>query len=116
MWADKNLNPVRSFDIYVDSNGTRYPWNYPKGEIPGLFKVKESACPEGVEVTGFVIDKNFQQVWITGAKINPPPPIVAKVDQAKIDQIKAAVAVISDAAVAGNLAPDEKASLKKDIS
>lgn len=61
MYTDKNLQPIRDDAQYTDENGTRYPWNYPKDEIKGLFKVAETEKPEGA--ASFTINAQYQQVW-----------------------------------------------------
>ena len=70
IYADKNLEPIRSNHPYTAPDGTQYPRNYPKDEIPELTLVTETPKPDDdtLNVTGFVIDENHNQVWQTEAK------------------------------------------------
>jgi len=59
-----NLNKIiAEKQIYIDSNGIKYPANYPKEQIAELEKVKETEAPTDKIIEGFFIDENFQQVW-----------------------------------------------------
>lgn len=71
MFTDKRLFPIDDKQAYVGDDGTRYPGNYPKREIKGLFKVKETPRPivdSSLVVTGFYISEDHEQVWETRAK------------------------------------------------
>lgn len=68
MYTDENLIPIADNTPYVGADGTKYPANFPKGEIPDLHPVTETTRPSDTDttvVTGFVIDENFVQVWQT---------------------------------------------------
>lgn len=69
MYTDSTLKAVQNTDQYVAPNGTQYPANYPKDQIPGLVAVMETAMPTDptVKVTGYVIDNTHTQVWQTRA-------------------------------------------------
>lgn len=69
LYADKNNKPVYPGDVFVDSQGTRFPSNYPKDEIKELSVVEETAMPadESKVVTGFTIESG-KQVWQTRDK------------------------------------------------
>lgn len=70
MYADKKMIPIKDTAPYVDAAGTKYPGNFPKSKISGLFKVKETAPPvdSNLVVTGFTINSNYEQVWTTREK------------------------------------------------
>ncbi len=70
LYADKNLEPIRDGIPYTAPGGTQYPRNFPKAEIPSLTVVAETPQPDDplLNVTGFVIDENHNQVWQTEAK------------------------------------------------
>jgi len=65
IYADPYLNPVLEGRPYTGTDGTQYPHNFPKSEIEELTVVKEMPKPKGsaFNVTGFIIDKNYRQVW-----------------------------------------------------
>ena len=54
---------VADRDIYIDSNGIKYPRNYPKDEISELEKVTETAPPQNKIIEGFFIDEDYIQMW-----------------------------------------------------
>lgn len=70
MFTDKNLLPIHDLASYVDEKGTKYPGNFPKTKISGLFKVKEVPPPtdSNLVVTGFTINSKYEQVWTTREK------------------------------------------------
>lgn len=66
MYTDETLNPIADNAPYVGADGTKYPANFPKGEIPDLHPVTETPRPADTDtevVTGFIIDENFMQAW-----------------------------------------------------
>lgn len=63
MYANKKLQVVNGNQSYIDSNGIKYPSNYPKDKIAELYKVKETEPPTDKIVEGFFINENFEQVW-----------------------------------------------------
>lgn len=65
MFTDSNLKIVRDDDQYITADGTQYPPDYPKDEIPGLFPVQETplVTPSGKVMTGFHISPDHVQVW-----------------------------------------------------
>ena len=68
MYTDETLIPIADNAPYVGLDGTKYPANFPKGEIPDLHPVTEtprSSDTDTTLVTGFTIDENFVQVWQT---------------------------------------------------
>lgn len=70
MYADKDLKVIPDNKGFVSSDGTQYPWSYPKNEIPELTLVSETPRPDDplLNVTGFVIDEEYNQVWQTEEK------------------------------------------------
>lgn len=70
LYTDSTKKPINPGDSYVAADGTQYPANFPKSEIPGLIAVTETARPsdESLVVTGFVIDESNTQVWSTRPK------------------------------------------------
>ena len=70
LYADKNLEPIRDGKPYTAPDGTQYPRNFPKAEIPSLTLVAETPQPDDplLNVTGFVIDEEYNQVWQTEEK------------------------------------------------
>lgn len=70
LYTDSRLRPVYPHQQYVAPDGTQYPPNYPKDEIPALSLVTEAAQPEdeSLVVTGFIINEEKQQVWQTRPK------------------------------------------------
>lgn len=68
MYTDETLIPIADNAPYVGADGTKYPANFPKDEIPDLHAVTETLRPGDTEdevVAGFIIDENFVQVWQT---------------------------------------------------
>lgn len=68
MYTDITLAPVSDHAPYVATDGTKYPGNFPKSEIPDLYPVVETPRPADTEteaVTGFIINEDFIQVWQT---------------------------------------------------
>jgi hypothetical protein len=67
MYTDHTLKPIDDNAQYTSpgKDGTKYPPNWPKDEIPGLHKVILTDRPDnpGKVVTGFRIDEQFTQVW-----------------------------------------------------
>ena len=70
LYTDSTRKPVHEYDSYVAADGTQYPTNFPKTEIPDLVAVTETARPsdESLVVTGFAIDESNTQVWLTRPK------------------------------------------------
>lgn len=71
MYTDETLTPIADNAPYVSADGTKYPPNFPKSEIPGLYQVTETAKPENTDteaVTGFIIDEELVQVWQTRSR------------------------------------------------
>jgi hypothetical protein len=69
MYTDSTLKPIQDNDQYIAADGTQYPWNYSKDEIPGLFKVTETPRPSDPQlvVLGYIIDNEHKQFWHTRA-------------------------------------------------
>jgi hypothetical protein len=68
MYTDETLTPIADNAPYVSADGTKYPPNFPKSEIPGLYQVTETTKPADTDaeiVTGFIIDEELVQVWQT---------------------------------------------------
>jgi len=68
MYTDETLTPIADNAPYVSADGTKYPPNFPKSEIPSLFQVTETTKPADTDaeiVTGFIIDEELVQVWQT---------------------------------------------------
>lgn len=67
MFVDRSGKIISDNDQYTASDGTVYPWNYPKESIPGLNRVTETQKPDanGVVVIGYHIDERHIQVWET---------------------------------------------------
>jgi hypothetical protein len=65
MWTDSTLQVINDNDQYIGVDGTTYPWNFPKSEIPGLFAVMLAPSPDKVinEVHGFHITEDHVQQW-----------------------------------------------------
>jgi hypothetical protein len=67
MWANAAGQIVQDNDEYIDESGTQYPWNFPKGEIPGLSPVLEMARPSAASYQTVVdggIAKNDAGQWV----------------------------------------------------
>lgn len=68
MYTDDTLTPISDNAPYISADGTKYPPNFPKSEIPGLYYVTETVKPVDTEseiVTGFIIDEELVQIWQT---------------------------------------------------
>lgn len=69
MWTDANLKAIQEDDPYIAPDGTKYPHNFPKREIPGLIPVEETSPPDtDNKITGFEIKRTNglpMQVWKT---------------------------------------------------
>lgn len=46
MWTDKSLAVIEDAEPYVANDGTTYPGQFPKAEIPGLTKITEVLRPD----------------------------------------------------------------------
>lgn len=70
MFTDKRLVPVYEGQQYTAPDGTKYPHNFPRAEIPWLSPVTQIDPPDdpSLVVTGFTINKNNEQVWTTREK------------------------------------------------
>lgn len=70
LYVDSTKKIVNQGDSYVGADGTQYPANFPKSEIPGLIEVVETQPPvdESLVVTGFYVDGSNHQVWQTRPK------------------------------------------------
>ena len=63
MYTDSRRIPVYDTQQYIAPDGTKYPWDYPKSEIPGLLLVTEVPRPENSIIHGFSINEDLVQVW-----------------------------------------------------
>lgn len=70
MYTNKNLEVINDNAAYIDSEGVKYPRNFPKSEITELYQVTETDRPTDTEliVEGFSIDETYTQVWNTRVK------------------------------------------------
>lgn len=70
IYTDLTLKPIYQGQNYISPDGTQYPSNYPINTIPNLVVVQETPKPtdNNLIVTGFIIDKNYTQVWQTKQK------------------------------------------------
>ena len=70
MFTDATLKPIHDGQQYVAPNGTQFPRDFPKNEIPGLRPVilTERPAEVSVVVTGFIINEQLTQVWQTRPK------------------------------------------------
>lgn len=70
LYVDPASKIVNEGDSYVGVDGTQYPPNFPKAEIPGLTQVVETQPPvdTALVVTGFYVDASNHQVWQTRPK------------------------------------------------
>lgn len=70
LYVDPASKIVNEGDSYVGADGTQYPPNFPKAEIPGLTQVIETQPPvdSSLIVTGFYVDGSNHQVWQTRPK------------------------------------------------
>lgn len=68
MYTNDKLEIIQDFDA-IFHNDIRYPSDYPKDEIKGLYKVTETVRPNNDYVVfGFHIDEKHTQVWDCRAK------------------------------------------------
>lgn len=64
MYTNDNLDIIEDGQAFTHVNGTKYPSNFPKGEIAGLYPVTLTDAPTGdIVITGFHIDNTHTQVW-----------------------------------------------------
>ena len=64
MYTNDNLDIIEDNQAFTHSNGNKYPSNYQKDEIAGLYPVTLTDKPTGaVVVKGFHIDETHTQVW-----------------------------------------------------
>lgn len=80
-YTDSSLKIINENDLYTDVNGTNYPRNFPKSEIPGVVAVKETPQPNNPNfiVTGFHIDSTFTQVWSTIPYLPAPTSVLDQI-------------------------------------
>lgn len=64
MYTNDNLDIIEDNQSYIDERGNKYPSNFQKSEIAGLYPVTLTDKPTGdIVVTGFYIDAEHAQVW-----------------------------------------------------
>ena len=64
MYTNDNLDIIQDNQAFTHIDGTKYPSNYPKDEVAGLYPVTLTDQPTGdIVITGFHIDANHNQVW-----------------------------------------------------
>lgn len=70
MYTNNTLQPINDSAPYTDSDGNKYPRNFPKAEITELHLVTETARPIDPDliIIGFIIDETYTQVWQTRPK------------------------------------------------
>jgi len=68
MYTDSTLRPIYKGQEYTAPDGTRYPHDYPKNEIAGVFPIIERPRPTDKIVTGFEINSRYERVWLTRDK------------------------------------------------
>jgi hypothetical protein len=70
MYTDSTLQPIQDDAQYIAPKGTRYPSNWDKSTIPDLHAVTKTTVPTDptLNVTGFIIDNTYTQVWQTTSK------------------------------------------------
>lgn len=72
MWTDAALKIIEDGEPYISPEGTKYPRNFPKNEIPGLIPVEKVDLPQTKDkVIGFEIQRTNGlpvQVWKTEPK------------------------------------------------
>ena len=70
MFTDNTLKPIQPDQQYVAPDGTQYPGNWPKDKISGLTPVTATEKPSDPDlvVTGFFINTQREQVWLTRPK------------------------------------------------
>lgn len=70
MYTDHTLQPIQDDQPYTAPNGTQYPANFPKANIPGLHPVTLAERPDdpALVVTGFAVNGDYEQVWQTRYK------------------------------------------------
>ncbi len=76
MYTDSTLRVLQDNQAFTHvDTGVKYPKNYPKNEIDGLFAVTLVTQPTGVVIDGYhieLIDVTYTQVWDTSALPTPP--------------------------------------------
>jgi hypothetical protein len=81
MYTDETLVPIMDNAPYVSADGTKYPPNFPKSEIPGLYPVTETEKPVDTNaevVTGFIINEDLVQAWQTRPRTEEEQTILLK--------------------------------------
>lgn len=70
IYSDSKFNVVYDGQPYISEDGTKNPANLDKSTIKELHLVKETDRPTDpkIVVTGFEINKSYEQVWITREK------------------------------------------------
>lgn len=63
IYTNTNLDIIHDKSPFEGLDGTKYPGNYPKGEIAELILVTESPIPKGKVVSGYHIDSEYNQAW-----------------------------------------------------
>ncbi len=63
MYTNSNLEIINDNDSYIDSEGIKYPSNFPKNEIEELYQVTETTPPLNEIIEGFVVDESYTQIW-----------------------------------------------------
>lgn len=63
MYINNKQEIVNDNESYIDSDGVKYPGNYPKDNIAELNKVVETEVPAGEMTEGFTVNDSFEQVW-----------------------------------------------------
>lgn len=63
MYATFDKKIIEDNQPYTDSQGIKYPANFPKDKISELYKVTETPIAENALVNGFYIDDDFTQIW-----------------------------------------------------
>lgn len=69
LYVDPNGNIIKSNQPYTSAT-KKYGADYPKDQIPELHLVTETERPTDptVNVTGFTVNENYEQVWTTEPK------------------------------------------------
>ncbi len=67
LWTDSTLRVIEDHAEYIAPDGAKYPPNWDKSNIPGLFAVTTTNPPTdaNVVVTGYYITEDYTQAWIT---------------------------------------------------
>lgn len=94
MYTDSTLRIIKDNEAFQHADtGVKYPSNYPKEEIEGLYKVTESTRPNDTsttKVTGFHINENYSQVWDVEQRSQEEIDLLLqKTKTKKISQVKA---------------------------